>query len=73
MSRTKRLVLALAACGVLLVVGAARTAPKLLLASHSTSYVMGWANDPPGGPHRVAFGTGRPEEMRGSPSNDLLA
>ena len=70
MSRARRLFLA---CGVLLVVGVVLAAPKLLLAYHSTSYVMGWANDPPGGPHRATFGTDRPEEMRGGPGDDLLA
>lgn len=70
MSRARRLFLA---CGVLLVVSVVLATPKLLLAYHSTSYVMGWANDPPGGPHRVAFGTDRPEEMRGGPGDDLLA
>ena len=65
--------LALLACAVLLVAGAATLVPKALLAYRSAAYVLGHANDPPGGPYLVAFGREGPDEMRGGPGNDLLA
>ncbi|CAA9386772.1 MAG: hypothetical protein AVDCRST_MAG01-01-275 [uncultured Rubrobacteraceae bacterium] len=65
--------LALLACAVLLVAGAATLVPKALLAYRSAVYVLGHANDPPGGPYLVAFGREGPDEMRGGPGNDLLA
>jgi hypothetical protein len=71
MSRTRRLFLALCACGVLVV--ALAVGPKLLLAYHSVSYVFGEV-DPPGGPYdNVVFGTEGPGELYGGPSDDLLA
>ncbi|QIN84000.1 hypothetical protein GBA63_16120 [Rubrobacter tropicus] len=70
MSWARRLFLA---CGLLVVAGVVLTLPKVLLAYHSTSYVMGWANDPPGDPERVLFGREGPDEMRGGPADDLLA
>lgn len=72
-SRTRRAALVIAACGVLLVAGVALATPRVLLVYHSASYVMGWANDPPGGPYQEAFGREGPDEMRGGPADDLLA
>ncbi len=47
--------------------------PKMVLAYHSLQYVMGWANDPPGGPYEMAYGTDRPDILRGGPGDDLIA
>lgn len=47
--------------------------PRVLMAYHSVHYVMGWANDPPGGPYEVTFGTDRPDALRGGPGDDLIA
>ena len=69
--RMKRL--ALLACAVLLVAGAATLVPKALLAYRSAAYVLGHANDPPGGPYLVAFGREGPDVMRGGSADDLLA
>lgn len=71
MSGARRLVLVsgffvLVAVAVVLV-------PRVLLAYHSVHYVMGWANDPPGGPYDVAFGTDRPDILHGGPGDDLIA
>lgn len=67
----KRLILV--ACATLLVAGAVVLAPKLLLAYRSVEYVLGHANDPPGDPYEITFGTDRPDELRGGPGDDLLA
>ena len=58
---------------MLLVAGALFLAPKLLLAYRSVEYVMGYANDPSGGPYEITFGTDRPDELRGGTGDDLLA
>ena len=69
--RTRRLFLY--ACAALLLVAAVLLIPKLLLLYQSTAYVLGYANDPAGGPYKVTFGTDRPDEMRGGTGDDLLA
>lgn len=65
--------LAVAACAAFIVAGAALLSPKLLLVYRSVEYVLGYANDPPGGPYTTTFGTDRPDELRGGPGDDLLA
>ena len=67
----KRLILV--ACATLLVAGAVVLAPKLLVAYRSVEYALGHANDPPGGPYEITFGTDRPDDLRGGPGDDLLA
>lgn len=60
-------------CAFVLVLIIAILVPRVLLAFHSVHYVMGSANEPPGGPYDLVFGTDRPDSLRAGAADDLLA